>query len=143
MTCILANSEIPIQFPGGSKSLLLEVGMSWFHVFLKQPSVAYRRGDVIFERGDVADRMYVVAEGEVEIAIADTVIDTVGPEGIFGEMALISKEPRSATARARSDCRIVEIPEKRFLYLTQETPYFALEVMRVMVDRLRRRDPSP
>jgi CRP/FNR family transcriptional regulator, cyclic AMP receptor protein len=117
--------------------------MSWFHVFLKQPSVAYRRGDVIFERGDVADRMYVVAEGEVEIVIGDIVIDVVGPEGIFGEMALIGKEPRSATARARSDCRIVEIPEKRFLYLTQETPYFALEVMRVMADRLRRRDPSP
>jgi CRP-like cAMP-binding protein len=117
--------------------------MSWFHIFLKQPSVAYRQGDVIFRRGDVADRMYVVAEGEVEVAIGDTVVDIIGPEGIFGEMALISKEPRSGTARARSDCRIVEIPEKRFVYLTQETPYFALEVMRVMASRLRRRDPSP
>jgi CRP/FNR family transcriptional regulator, cyclic AMP receptor protein len=116
--------------------------MSWFQMFLKQPSVAYRKGDVVFARGDVADRMYVVAEGEVEIAIGNTIVDVVAAEGIFGEMALISKEPRSATARARSDCRIVEIPEKRFLYLTQETPYFALEVMRVMVSRLRRRDPS-
>ena len=117
--------------------------MSWFHIFLKQPSVAYRKGDVIFRRDDVADRMFVVAEGEVEIAIGDTVLDVVGPEGIFGEMALISQEPRSATARARSDCRIVEIPERRFIYLTQETPHFALEVMRVMASRLRRRDPSP
>ena len=117
--------------------------MSWFHVFLKQPSVAYQKGEVIFERGAVADRMYVVAEGEVEIAIGDTILDVVGPEGIFGEMALISQEPRSATARARSDCRIVEIPEKRFLFLTQQTPFFALEVMRVMARRLRRRDPSP
>ena len=117
--------------------------MSWFQVFLKQPSVVYRKGEVIFERGDIADRMYVVAEGDVEIVIGGTVMDTVGPEGIFGEMALISKEARSATARARSDCRVVEIPEKRFLYLTQETPFFALEVMRVMASRLRRRDPSP
>ena len=117
--------------------------MSWFHVFLRQPSVGYQKGEVIFERGAVADRMFVVAEGEVEIAIGDTILDVVGPEGIFGEMALISQERRSATARARSDCRIVEIPEKRFLYLTQETPFFALEVMRVMASRLRRRDPEP
>jgi CRP/FNR family transcriptional regulator, cyclic AMP receptor protein len=117
--------------------------MSWFHIFLKQPSVAYRRGDVIFRRGDVADRMYVVAEGEVEIAIGDIVVDSIGPEGVFRETALISKEPRSGTARARSDCRVVEIPEKRFVYLTQETPHFALEVMRIMASRLRRRDPSP
>ena len=117
--------------------------MSWFQIFLKQPSVAYRRDDVIFRRGDVADRMYVVAEGEVEIVIGDTVIDVVGPEGIFGQMALVSQEQSSATARARSDCRIVEIPEKRFVYLVQETPHFALEVMRIMASRLRRRDPSP
>ncbi len=117
--------------------------MSWFHVFLKQPSVAYRKGDLVFQRGEVADRMYVVAEGEVEILIGDAVVDLVGTEGIFGEMALISRDLRSATARARSDCRIVEIPEKRFLYLVQETPYFALEVMRVIAERLRRRDPLP
>jgi CRP/FNR family transcriptional regulator, cyclic AMP receptor protein len=117
--------------------------MSWFHVFLKQPTVAYQKGDVIFRRDDVADRMYVVAEGEVEVAIGDNVVDVVGPEGIFGEMALIAKGRRSATARARSDCRVVEIPEKRFIFLVQETPFFALEVMRTMASRLLRRDPSP
>jgi CRP/FNR family transcriptional regulator, cyclic AMP receptor protein len=117
--------------------------MSWFHLFLKQPSETYSQGAVIFQRGDAADRMYVVAEGEVEIVVGDTVVDVVGPEGIFGEMALVNKEQRSATARARTDCRVVEIPEKRFIYLVQETPYFALEVMRVMAGRLRRRDPSP
>ena len=117
--------------------------MSWFQIFLKQPSESYRRGDVIFQRGDAADRMFVVAEGEVELALGDTIVDVVGPEAIFGEMALVTKEPRSATARARSDCHVVAIPEKRFLYLVQETPHFALEVMRVMASRLRRHDPSP
>jgi CRP/FNR family cyclic AMP-dependent transcriptional regulator len=117
--------------------------MSWFQIFVKQPSVTRQKGEVIFDRGDAADCMYVVAEGEVEIAIGDTVLDVVGPEGIFGEMALISRDRRSATARARSDCRIIELPEKRFVYyLVQETPHFALEVMRVMASRLRRRDPT-
>jgi hypothetical protein len=98
--------------------------MSWFQIFVKQPSVTRQKGEVIFDRGDAADCMF-------------------GPEGIFGEMALISRDRRSATARARSDCRIIELPEKRFVYyLVQETPHFALEVMRVMASRLRRRDPT-
>ena len=117
--------------------------MSWFQIFLKQESKLYARGEIVFARGDVAECMYVVADGEVEIAIGEQTIEILGPEAIFGEMALISREARSATARARTDCRLVEIPERRFLYLVQETPNFALEVMRVLVGRLRRRDPAP
>jgi CRP-like cAMP-binding protein len=85
--------------------------------------------------------MYIVAEGEVEISIGSHVLEVLGPEAIFGEMALVTNEPRSATARARTDCRVVEIPERRFVFLTQQTPHFALDVMRVMAERLRRRDP--
>jgi CRP-like cAMP-binding protein len=115
--------------------------MSWFHIFLTQESKSYGAGDVIFRRGDPADCMYVVADGEVEIVVTDQPVDVLGRESIFGEMALIGKEPRSATARARTDCRLVEIAEKRFLYLVQNTPHFALEVMRVLAQRLRRHDP--
>jgi CRP-like cAMP-binding protein len=120
-----------------------EVRMSWFQVFLRQESKPYRQGDVIFERGEAASCMYVVAEGEVEISIGAQQLDTLGRAGIFGEMALISSEPRSGSARARTDCRLVEIPEKRFLHLVHESPNFALEVMRVLADRLRRRNPLP
>jgi CRP-like cAMP-binding protein len=56
-------------------------------------------------------------------------------------MALIEKEPRSGSARARSDCRVVEISEQRFFRLVHQTPHFALEVMRVLAMRLRRHDP--
>ncbi len=115
--------------------------MSTFHMFLKQESESFAKGDIIFQRGEPADRMYVVAEGEVEISIGDHVVEILGPETIFGEMALVTKEPRSATARARTDCRVVEIPERRFLFLTQQTPHFALDVMRVIAERLRHRDP--
>ena len=70
-------------------------------------------------------------------------MDVLGPEAIFGEMALIARAPRSATATARTDCRLIEIAEKRFLYLVHETPFFALEVMRVLAKRLSRHDPTP
>lgn len=116
--------------------------MSWFQIFTRQEARAFDAGELIFERGDPATCMYVVAEGEVEVAIGARELETIGPAGIFGELALITQEPRSATARARTACRVVEIPEARFTRLVQETPYFALEVMRVLTRRLRRRDPA-
>ena len=79
--------------------------MSWFHIFLTQESKPYRRGDIIFDRGQPADCMYVVAEGEVEIVVNGQCVDVLKREAIFGEMALITREPRSATARASSSCR--------------------------------------
>ncbi len=115
--------------------------MSWFQIFLSQEAKSYRAGETIFERGDPAECMYVVADGEVEVSVAEQIVNVLGREAIFGELALIAKEPRSATARARTDCRLVEISEKRFLYLVHETPNFALEVMRVLAARLRSHDP--
>ena len=117
--------------------------MSWFHIFLTQESKPYRQGEAIFERGQPGDRMYVVAEGEVEIVVEGRTVDVLGREAIFGEMALIAREPRSATVLARTDCRLIEIAESRFLQLVHQTPTFALEVMRVLAKRLRRNDPTP
>ncbi len=116
--------------------------MSWFEIFTRQESRPFHEGEVIFARGDAATCMYVLAEGEVDLLIGDRHVETLGRAGIFGELALITKEPRSGTARARTDCRVVEIPEQRFTYMVQETPNFALEVMRVLVKRLRRHDPA-
>jgi CRP/FNR family transcriptional regulator, cyclic AMP receptor protein len=115
--------------------------MSTFRMFLNQESKSFVKGDTIFQKGDPADRMYIIAEGEVEISIGDRVAEVLGAEMIFGEMALVTHEPRSGAARARTDCQLVEIPERRFLFLTQQTPNFALDVMRVIAERLRRRDP--
>jgi CRP-like cAMP-binding protein len=66
------------------------------------------------------------------------VLETVGPGGIIGEMALINTSARSASAIARTDSKLVPITAKRFQFLVQQTPFFALQVMEVMADRLRR-----
>ncbi len=57
---------------------------------------------------------------------------------MIGEMALIDHLPRSASARATTDAKLVPIDQRRFLFLVQETPFFAIHVMKVMADRLRR-----
>jgi CRP/FNR family transcriptional regulator, cyclic AMP receptor protein len=63
--------------------------------------------------------------------------ETVRENGIFGEMALIDSEPRSATVIAATDVDLVPVGEKRFLFLVGQTPFFVLKVMRVLAGRLR------
>ena len=97
-------------------------------------------GQVIFQKGGVADHMYAILEGEVEISIDGKLLDTTGAGGIVGEMALIESSPRRATAIAKTDCKLVAIDEKRFNFLVEQTPNFALNVMKIMIARIRKLD---
>lgn len=101
---------------------------------------SFAAGQHIFTEGQQGDLMFVVKEGEVDVVVHGTVVETVGPGGILGEMALIDHNPRSATAIAKTDCQLVPINEARFQFLVQQTPFFALEVMRVLAHRLRQMD---
>jgi CRP/FNR family transcriptional regulator, cyclic AMP receptor protein len=76
-------------------------------------------------------------EGEVEIRLGNRVLERLSRYSIFGEMALVDAVPRSATAVAVGDVKLVSVSEKQFLFLISNTPYFALNVMRVMAWRLR------
>jgi len=103
---------------------------------------AFSAGDVIFEEGQSGRTMYVIVEGEVEIQIHGHPIEVVGQGGIIGEMALVDPDPqpRSATVIAKTDCKLAPVDDKRFQFLVQQTPFFAIQVMRIMADRLRRTD---
>jgi CRP-like cAMP-binding protein len=100
--------------------------------------VSFRAGQPIFREGEPGDAMFVVHDGEVELSINGTVVETLGAGGVLGEMALIEHAPRVATATAKSDCRLVPIAERRFMFMVQQTPHFALQIMKVMAERLRR-----
>jgi CRP-like cAMP-binding protein len=102
------------------------------------PPARFAAGDVVFAEGEEGHSMYVVRSGELTIERQGKVMETVGPGGVFGEMALIDGSPRVATVRAKTDCEVAPINEKTFLFLVHETPYFAIAVMRTLADRLRR-----
>ena len=101
------------------------------------PARDYKAGDVIFREGDVAQELFIIQSGEVEIRLGNRVLEKLPQYGIFGEMALIDAAPRSASAVAASDVKLVSVSEKQFLFLISNTPHFALNVMRVMARRLR------
>jgi CRP-like cAMP-binding protein len=95
---------------------------------------------MIFKQGEPGDLMYIIKEGEVDILLNGKPEETVGPGGMVGEMALIDTKSRTATAIAKTDCQLVPISEKRFQFLVQQTPFFSLHVMRVLVARILRKD---
>ncbi len=108
-------------------------------LFSREPNVlTLKSGETLFQKGDPARSMYVVLTGELRIGDGNAIYDRLTEGGIVGEMALIDHGPRSATVTASTDCTLAEIDEKRFLFLVQQTPMFALSVMRLLSQRLRR-----
>ena len=98
---------------------------------------AFKAGQVIFNAGDPGTEFFVVKTGKVAVRQGNRTLQTLGEGEIFGEMALIDSEPRSAAVVAETDCLVVPIGEKQFLFMSSEAPFFGLSVMRVLVQRLR------
>jgi CRP-like cAMP-binding protein len=96
----------------------------------------------IFTQDDEGDAMYVVRSGKVAIMSAGAVLETIGPNGIFGEMSLIDGSPRSATAIAREPTELAVVDERAFFYLVERNPAFALDLLRRLTKRLRRMTES-
>jgi CRP-like cAMP-binding protein len=100
---------------------------------------SFRAGTLIIKEGEPGNVMYIVKEGTVEVRAANRVLETVEPGGIVGEIALIDAKGRSASVVAKTDCQLLPVDEEQFVLLVQQMPYFALQVMRVLADRLRLR----
>jgi CRP/FNR family cyclic AMP-dependent transcriptional regulator len=96
--------------------------------------------ETLFKEGDRGDLMYVLISGTADIIVHNQVVETIEPGAIVGEMAMIDEGGRSATVIAKSDCQLLPIDKKRFNFLIQQTPNFAVHVMRVIATRLRKTD---
>lgn len=98
----------------------------------------FEAGDVVFTEGSSGSFMYVVVEGTIDIYVGEKLIDISGPGDLVGEMSLIDSSTRSASAVARNEARLARVDENEFLAMVVDTPFFALHVMRVLVQRMRR-----
>lgn len=106
-------------------------------------------GSEIFHQGDPAEALYILLDGEVEIAKAGTrgqekVLVTLRPGSPFGEMSLMDSLPRSATARTRAKSEMIVLPRDNFLALTEAHPRLGLKIVstiaRLVSLRLRQAD---
>ena len=129
-------SQSPIYDPATALEFFESAGTSesvaqgerFFVEQQKHRSLFRRRQDVFAGRG------------EVTLVTGKTVIDTIRPGEIFGEMAPISELPRSATAVAKTVCRALSMEMSRFHEALRRTPQFALMLMSIMISRLRLTD---
>jgi CRP/FNR family cyclic AMP-dependent transcriptional regulator len=106
------------------------------------PTRNYAAGAIIFREGERGNEFFVIKRGKVHISTGNRLLETLGENEIFGEMALIDDSPRSATVVADTDVTVAPITEKQYLFLVRHTPYFALKVTRVLAERLRAQDKA-
>jgi CRP-like cAMP-binding protein len=104
---------------------------------LSDATHAVGAGAFIFRAGEAGNCAFVLLEGEAEVLVNGTAVERSQPGDLLGEMALIECRPRSACARAATDCKLIALDERRFLFLVQQHPFFALQVMKIMAERLR------
>ena len=102
---------------------------------------SYTDGEYIFREGESAVFAYIVKSGAVEItkrsAAGEQVLAELAPPTIFGEMALIDGNPRSAGARAKGDTVVTEVTEESFLTYLQQNPQAAVRIMKTISENLR------
>jgi CRP-like cAMP-binding protein len=99
----------------------------------------FKAGEVIFNQGEPGDVMYGIIEGEVQFSVDGKIAESLKAGDVFGEGAIVHpKHQRRSTATAKTDCQLVILDKERFMFAVQQTPMFALEVMRSYSDRLNR-----
>jgi CRP/FNR family transcriptional regulator, cyclic AMP receptor protein len=124
----------PLYVPGVARAFFESAG--------KEESVP--AGTVLFAENEKAsrlllkrDKMYFLVEGVISLAARGQPIGTVQPGEIFGEMAALSDSPRSASAVAKTTCRVIALDDKGFAAALQKKPEFALMMLGTMIMRLR------
>jgi CRP-like cAMP-binding protein len=110
-------------------SLALEIG--------PEAVINYERNKVIMMEGQPGVLMYIVMNGSVAISLKGRIAERVGPGGVFGEMALVERSPRLASAIAETDCELIGVNRNTFLSLVQAKPDFGLSLLNAIGERAR------
>ncbi len=95
-------------------------------------------GKTLIKENEQGDDLYIVVDGEVEVFKGRKVIETLSNGSCIGELAIIDREPRSATVKTRRKTRLLSINRKDFLLTLKENPAIAINVMKVITQRLRK-----
>lgn len=105
----------------------------------------FRAGQVIIREGEMGDLFYVITEGHAEVLIRDAdgaelIIHEVGPGDFFGELSMLTNEPRSARIRAVDSVTTLALERDDFFEFLRTNPHAAIDVMVELGGRLRDND---
>ncbi|WP_315837407.1 cyclic nucleotide-binding domain-containing protein [Bradyrhizobium prioriisuperbiae] len=100
-------------------------------------NVTFPAGSLVFSRGDEGSCMYVIQSGVIEMLIGDKVVEVCGPNEAIGFMSMIDESPRSSTARVREPVEVSVLDQRKFRFMIDEIPNFAMYIMGAMARRIR------
>ena len=95
----------------------------------------YEAGRIIMREGQRGVALFAVLEGRVAISIGDTVVEKLGTGGVFGEMSLVDRTPRLATAVAETECALLAMSRHMFLHLVKRSPKFGAALLKAVGER--------
>ena len=101
------------------------------------PQIYFDRGAMVIKEGAMGARMYAVLEGRVAVTIAGSMVERIGPGGVFGEAALVDQSTRMASVQAETDCALQPVGRTAFLELVKVSPLFAERMLAALAQRLR------
>jgi trk system potassium uptake protein TrkA len=96
----------------------------------------FKSGKMLIRQGSLGREFFVLVDGTAEIQRDGKRVDTAGPGDFFGEIALLTDQPRNATVLTTSDVDALIITARNFRSLMEGNPLIALKVMRAVADRL-------
>jgi len=100
---------------------------------------------IVFEEGSLGDYMYVIRDGQVKVTKMsedgrEKILEMLGPGAFFGEMALMDREPRSASVKTVRPCVLLALSRQDFLGLLRLNPEISMGIIRELARRLRETD---
>lgn len=123
----LKSIDLFSQIPGEDLSQIAQI----------TDEVRFEEGDEIFHEGDPGDTLYFVIDGRVRVHRGPIELAVLGERQVFGEMALLDSEPRSASVSAISDVTLLKITRDDFNEILVEKAEIAQGVIKVLTRRLR------
>jgi len=97
----------------------------------------YEQNTIIFQEGEIGDCMYIIYQGEVRIHKNNTTLAILKEKEVFGELALLDAELRSASATSTADCVLFRIEQEPFYELIENRPEVAKGFIKILCQRLR------
>jgi CRP-like cAMP-binding protein len=106
-------------------------------------SIKISKGSILFAEGDEGDHLYVIVEGKIKLGTSsgdgrENLLSILGPGEMFGELSLFDPNPRTSTATAVTDAKLLSLGQTKLIPWLTENPRVSLNLLASLAQRLRR-----